>query len=106
MDASLLLHVVDAASPDIDRRIRAVRDVLGELGFDGKPELLVFNQIDRLDEAEAQALARRYQAIPISALTGAGLRELLTEAEEVLWDDEDRVPGEEDRFVDLAASGR
>ena len=105
-DASLLLHVVDAASPDIDRRIRAVRDVLGELGFDGKPELLVFNQIDRLGEAEAQALARRYQAIPISALTGAGLRELLTEAEEVLWDDEDRVPGEEDRFVDLAASGR
>ena len=105
-DASLLLHVVDAASPDIDRRIRAVRDVLGELGFDGKPELLVFNQIDRLDEAEAQALARRYQAIPISALTGTGLRELLTESEEVLWDDEDRVPGEEDRFVDLAASGR
>ena len=35
-DASLLLHVVDAASPDLDRRIRAVRDVLGELGLDEK----------------------------------------------------------------------
>jgi len=105
-DASLLLHVVDAASPDIDRRIRAVRDVLGELGFDQKPELLVFNQIDRLEADEAKAIAKRYQAIPISALEGQGLRELLEQAEEILWDDSERVPGEEDRFVDLAATGR
>jgi len=105
-DASLLLHVVDAASPDIDRRIRAVRDVLGELGFDQKPELLVFNQIDRLEADEAKAIAKRYQAIPISALEGEGLHELLEQAEEILWDDSERVPGEEDRFVDLAATGR
>ena len=102
-DASLLLHVVDAASPDIDRRIRAVRDVLGDLGLDEKPELLVFNQIDRLPEAEIEALARRYRAIPVSALEGRGLRELLARAEDILWDDDDRRPGEEERFVDLAA---
>jgi GTP-binding protein HflX len=104
-DASLLLHVVDAASPDIDRRIRAVRDVLGELGLDRKPELLVFNQIDRLPEEETEALARRYQAIPVSALKGQGLRELLARAEDILWDDGDRRPGEEERFLDLAAQG-
>jgi GTP-binding protein HflX len=104
-DASLLFHVVDAASPGIDRRIRAVHDVLGELGLDQKPELLVFNQIDRMPEEEAQALARRYNAIPVSALKGTGLRELLTEAEEILWEDDDLRPGEEDRFADLAASG-
>ena len=103
-DASLLFHVVDAASPDIDRRIRAVHDVLGELGLDQKPELLVFNQIDRLPDDEAVALAKRYNAIPISALKGEGLRELLTEAEEILWADDDRRPGEEERFADLAAS--
>jgi GTP-binding protein HflX len=102
-DASLLLHVVDAASPDMDRRIQAVRDVLGELGLDQKPELLVLNQIDRLPEHEIEGLARRYQAIPVSALEGRGLRELLTKAEEILWDDEDLRPGEENRFVDLAA---
>ncbi len=101
--ASLLLHVVDAASPDIDRRIRAVHDVLGELGLDDKPELLVFNQIDRLPEAEIGGLARRYQAIPISALTGRGLRDLLARAEELLWDDAGRRPGEEERFRGLAA---
>ncbi len=102
-DASLLLHVVDAASPDMDHRIQAVHEVLGELGLDQKPELLVFNQIDRLPEDEIEGLARRYQAIPISALEGRGLRELLTRAEDILWDDEDLRPGEENRFSDLAA---
>jgi len=104
-DASLLLHVVDAASPDIDRRIRAVRDVLGDLELDQKPELLVFNQVDRLPEAEIEGLVRRYKAIPVSALEGRGLRELLARAEDILWDDGDRRPGEEDRFLDLAAQG-
>jgi GTP-binding protein HflX len=102
-DASLLLHVVDAASPDLDRRIAAVRDVLGELGLDDKPELLVFNQIDRLPSDEVAGMARRYHAIPVSALEETGLRELLTQAEAILWDDENRRPGEEERFSDLAA---
>jgi GTP-binding protein HflX len=102
-DASLLLHVVDAASPDIDRRLSAVHKVLGELGLSDKPELLVFNQADRLPEDEIAALARRYDAIPISALEGSGLRELLAQAEKILWDDDERRPGDEERFVDLAA---
>jgi len=105
-DASLLLHVVDAASPELDRRIQAVHDVLGELGLDDKPELLIFNQIDRLPEGEATSLARRYQAIPVSALEARGLRELLARAEEILWQGEDLRPDEKQRFVDLAAQGR
>jgi GTP-binding protein HflX len=102
-DASLLLHVVDAASPELDRRIQAVRDVLGELGLDDKPELLVFNQIDRLEPGQAEALARRYVAIPVSALERRGLRELLGRAEEILWQDEDLSPATEERLTDLAA---
>jgi GTP-binding protein HflX len=105
-DASLLLHVVDAASPDVDRRIQAVRDVLGELGLDEKPELLIFNQIDRVPEEEIEGLARRNNAIPISALTGRGLRDLLVRAEDLLWNDTNLQPGEEARFLDLAAEGR
>ncbi len=102
-DASLLLHVVDAARPDIDRRLLAVRKVLGELGLSDKPELLIFNQADRLPEDEIAALSQRYQAISISALEGTGLRELLARSEDILWDDDDRSPGEEERFIDLAA---
>jgi GTP-binding protein HflX len=90
-DANLLLHVVDAASPDIDRRIQAVRQVLGELGFDEKPELLIFNQIDRLPLDESEALARRYGAVPVSALESQGLHGLLERAEDILWADEDGV---------------
>jgi len=88
-DANLLLHVVDAASPDIDRRIQAVRQVLGELGFDEKPELLVFNQIDRMPADQVEGLARRYGAVPVSALEARGLGLLLERAEAMLWDDED-----------------
>jgi GTP-binding protein HflX len=90
-DANLLLHVVDAASPDIDRRIQAVRKVLSELGFDEKPELLVFNQIDRLSPEESEALARRYAAVPVSALEARGMQRLLERAEEMLWADDDGV---------------
>ncbi|MBY0399069.1 GTPase HflX, partial [Myxococcota bacterium] len=90
-DANLLLHVVDAASPDIDRRIQAVRQVLGELGFDEKPELLVFNQIDRMPADQVDGLARRYGAVPVSALESRGLVDLLERAEAMLWDDEDTV---------------
>jgi GTP-binding protein HflX len=104
-DASLLLHVVDAASPDIDRRIRAVHSVIEELGFDDKPELLVLNQIDRLPADQVEGLAKRYQGIPISALTGEGLRELLARAEEILWDDGIRVGDDEERSRALAALG-
>lgn len=104
-DANLLLHVVDAATPEIDLRIQAVRDVLGDLGLDGKPELLVFNQMDRMPEAESTALARRFKAVPISALKSQGLRELLARAEDMLWDDDDRRPGEDERFLDLASQG-
>jgi GTP-binding protein HflX len=104
-DASLLLHVVDAASPDIDRRIRAVHDVIGELGFDDKPELLILNQVDRLPADEIEGLARRYHAIPISALTGFGLRDLLARAESILWDDEPWLTGETDGSGGLAALG-
>ena len=102
-DASLLLHVVDAATPEIDRRLRAVHKVLGELGFSDKPELLVFNQADRLPEDEIAALAHRYGAVAVSALEGSGLRELLARAEELLWDDEERRVGNDERFADLAA---
>ncbi len=94
---------MDAARPDIDRRLLAVRKVLGELGLSDKPELLIFNQADRLPEDEIAALSQRYQAISISALEGTGLRELLARSEDILWDDDDRSPGEEDRLIDLAA---
>ncbi len=86
-DADLFLHVVDVASPDIERRIDAVREVLRNIGLDQTPELLVFNQADRMKKGEAQAIASRLGGMAVSATTREGLAELLTHAETVLWNE-------------------
>jgi len=95
-DADLLLHVVDVATPDWERRITAVRQILDEIGISDAPELLVFNQIDRLPAGEAEALLQSHAGVAISALKRLGLQELLSSAEALLWA-EAEFPGSEDR---------
>ncbi|WP_020648403.1 ribosome rescue GTPase HflX [Solimonas variicoloris] len=81
-DASLLLHVVDAADPERTSRIRQVEEVLGEIGADEVPRLQVFNKID-LREDETPRIERDEEGRPsrvyVSARQGLGL-ELLREA--------------------------
>jgi GTP-binding protein HflX len=50
-EADLLLHVIDAADPLRDERIRQVDAVLAEVGAGDLPQLLVFNKIDRIEGA-------------------------------------------------------
>jgi len=83
-DASLLLHVVDASAPDCERHIETVRGVLDQIGI-AAPELLVFNQIDKLGNGEGEPLARRYGGVAVSALERTGLPALLERAEQMLW---------------------
>jgi GTP-binding protein HflX len=83
-DANLLLHVIDAATPDPERRIEAVREVLDQIGVTETPELLVFNQIDRLTSDATHALIARHGGVAISALKGTGLPELLATVEDLL----------------------
>ena len=83
-DASLLLHVVNASAPDCDRHIDAVRGVLDAIGIQA-PELLVFNQIDKLEHGEGETLARRCGGVAVSALERTGLRALLERTEQMLW---------------------
>ena len=52
-DADLLLHVVDAASPQADEQIAEVERVLEEIGAERIPQILVFNKLD-LVEASAR----------------------------------------------------
>jgi len=100
-DADLLLHVVDAASDDFERRIEAVRGVLAEIGLGDAPELLVFNQIDRLPPGVGEAIASRHGGVAISAVTRAGLPELIDRAEDLLF--EESVPAA--RRLDAAGQG-
>jgi GTP-binding protein HflX len=76
--AKLLLHVVDASSPQAEDHIRAVNVVLKELECDKKPTLLVLNKIDKVtDRAALQLLeAHHPRAVAVSGLTGEGIDRL------------------------------
>lgn len=85
LDSTALLHVIDASAPDFERHIEVVHRVLDEIGTSGTPEILVFNQIDRLSEGEGAQLASRHGGVAVSALHGTGLHELLETTEKLLW---------------------
>jgi GTP-binding protein HflX len=84
-DADVFLHVIDAAAPDFERRIATVRRVLEEMGLGDTPELLVFNQSDRLEAGTAEAIAARAGGVAVSALRRLGMRELLEHVENTVW---------------------
>jgi GTP-binding protein HflX len=99
--ADLLLHVIDASSPDRERHMEAVRRVLAEVGADQVPTLDVFNKCDRLDEAERQRLRALYPgALCVSALSGEGREELVAALESRLALDTARVTFEFDAASD------
>ncbi len=50
-EADLLLHIIDAADPLREDRIRQVDEVLAEVGAGDIPQLLVYNKIDRIEGA-------------------------------------------------------
>ncbi len=77
--ADLMLHVVDASHPDPESQIRAVRDVLADVpGADQVKEVLVLNKADIADPETLMRLrGRREITIEVSALTGAGIDELM-----------------------------
>ena len=83
--ADLLLHVVDAAAEQRDRRIDDVDAVLAEIGADAIPRILVFNKIDLLDGQVPRVerdSAGRVARVWVSAHSGDGLdllRETLAE---------------------------
>jgi GTP-binding protein HflX len=84
--ADLILHVADAAAPE-ERRMadmRAVDEVLDEIGAGESPRLLVLNKADLLDaDEQAEVLLQHPGAVLISALAGErldGLREQIEAA--------------------------
>jgi len=80
--ADLLLHVIDASSPDHARHIAAVQAVLAEVGADTVPSLDVFNKCDQLDDGARARISALYPAaLCVSALTGEGRDELVAALE-------------------------
>jgi GTPase len=85
VEADIVLHVRDMASPEAAEQGADVEDVLRELGIEvnGSGRLVeVWNKIDLLAPEERQALVSRAAAaerpsVPVSAVTGEGIGALL-----------------------------
>jgi len=81
VQADLLLHVVDISHAQAQEQIDAVDAVLKEIGAEGKPVLMVFNKMDKLNGGGA---LNRFQekfphSVGISAMSGEGVSQLLAE---------------------------
>ena len=84
-DASLLLHVVDAADPAKCEQIRWVEQILIDLELTHTPRLLVFNKMDLVDGHQTYSDAEQHAGIPISAKDRTTFKPLLSKIERYLW---------------------
>ncbi len=79
VQADLLLHVVDSASPVRDMQMAEVNKVLAEIGADKVPQVLAYNKIDLANDGKGTAPGvdrdeyGKIFRIRVSALTGAGM---------------------------------
>ncbi len=90
-EADVFLHVVDASHDGMERRIAAVHKVLAEMGLRDRPEVLVFNKIDRLPPTDGTRIAAHYGGVAVSAAERLGLSALLERAAAALFES-DAVP--------------
>jgi GTPase len=84
--ADLLLHLVDMVNPLYEEQIQVIEKVLIEIGAGEIPTVLVPNKVDLVASAEVKRLktANVSDVCSISALTGAGVPELLATVGTVL----------------------
>ncbi|MDP1607086.1 MAG: GTPase HflX [Rhodocyclaceae bacterium] len=85
LDAALLLHVIDASDPGFERQIEVTDKVLAEIGAADVPRIRVFNKIDPVGDAAAQAeraaaLRARFPDCIVMSARRAGDIALLHEA--------------------------
>ncbi len=79
--ADLLLHVVDAASPNLDEQMQEVQRVLASIGAEQVPQVLVFNKSDKLEPHQQPRVVSdvlefqgvRMPRVFVSALQNSGL---------------------------------
>ncbi|MGO9975601.1 MAG: GTPase HflX [Solirubrobacteraceae bacterium] len=82
--AEVILHVVDASAPEDEMlaMMRAVEDVLEEIGAGEAPRVLVLGKGDLIDDERRAELANRHpDAVVVSAFTGEGLGALVERIE-------------------------
>ncbi len=74
--SDLLIHLVDASSPQLENQLASVQRILGELEMSNIPQLLVFNKMDLVPPLELEHLCQTHHALPVSALERRSLSTL------------------------------
>lgn len=87
--ADIILHVVDASNPQMDKQMYIVYDTLRNLEVEGKKIITAFNKTDRIGQPEPLHDFRAERTIHISAKYGDGLEDLKNILEEILREEKD-----------------
>lgn len=105
VEANLLLKVIDASSPQAEEHLHTVNEVLGSLGLNDKPSVVVLNKLDAIDNEGALArLQRRFpEAVVVSAKQRLRLDQLEAAILEICTRNFDRcqlrIPSRESRLI-------
>ncbi|MBW1681249.1 MAG: 50S ribosome-binding GTPase [Deltaproteobacteria bacterium] len=84
-DADLLLHVVDASSPEMQEQVETVQGVLQRLGLQETPVLLVLNKTDLLGPGEAKRMEKIMGGLAVSAVHPPTLNVLVERIGSAMW---------------------
>ncbi|MCC7382318.1 MAG: GTPase HflX [Deltaproteobacteria bacterium] len=84
-ESDLILHVIDSSDPLADEKMHAVEKILGELGIDQIPRLVVVNKIDDTPAILVSVLKRATGGVPVSAAKREGLDRLVKRIVEILF---------------------
>lgn len=87
--ADIILHVVDASNPQMDKQMYIVYDTLRNLEVEGKKIITAFNKTDRIGQPEPLHDFRAERTVHISAKYGDGLEELKNILEEILREEKE-----------------
>jgi GTP-binding protein HflX len=87
LEADLLLHVVDAASPLIETHMAEVQKTLESLGAAETSTILILNKIDAVPVDLRSSLQETHQGFLASAQSGEGLDAVLVQIERHLFRD-------------------
>ncbi len=74
-EADVLLHVVDLSSPNMERQVEVVNELIKEFNWTDKKIIHVFNKCD-IAPVERQFRVKAYPRVFVSAMTGQGIEQL------------------------------
>ncbi len=89
-DSDLLVHVVDASNPQVEKQIASVEKILFDLKLKEIPEIIVLNKTDLVPAEQVEALARHVsldngvECVAISAIQRETLRPMVEKIAEVV----------------------